>query len=147
MMTRMLNVRLVAVAALSVALAACNSFSTAKTSPVAGAMLGDKPVDAALAQRGATVYLSRGCYTCHTMGGRRAGPDLLGIMDRRDHTWLRAWLLNTDSMITSADPQVKAMMEEWNGVKMPQVALNSNDVTALFHYMAQETARLRAAGE
>lgn len=147
MMTRMLKVRLVAVAALAVALSACNSFSTAKTSPVAGAMLGDKPVDEALAKRGATVYMARACYTCHMMGGKRAGPDLLGITDRRDHVWLRAWLLNTDSMISSADPQVKAMLEEWKGIKMPQIALNSNDVDALFHYMAQETARLRAAGK
>jgi cbb3-type cytochrome oxidase cytochrome c subunit len=110
-------------------------------------MLGDKPVDAELAKRGATVYLAKACYTCHSMGGgRRAAPDLIGIMDRRDHTWLRGWLLNTDSMITNEDPQVKAMLEEWNGVKMPQIALNDNDVTALFHYMAQETARVRGRG-
>jgi len=68
-------------------------------------------------------------------------------MDRRDHTWLRGWVLNTDSMISSADPQVKAMMEEYHWVKMPQVPLNSGDVDALFHYMAQETARLRGAGK
>jgi len=145
MMRLMHNGRLVALAALAVALAGCNSFSTAKTTPVAGAMMGDKPVDEALAKRGATVYLSKGCYTCHGLGAgsRRAAPDLLGITDRRDHTWLRAWLLNTDSMISSADPQVKAMMEEYNWVKMPQIALNSNDVDALFHYMAQESARVR----
>ena len=139
-----------ALAGLAVALAACSSgLNTAKTAPVAGAMLGDKPVDNALAQHGANVYLKKGCYTCHGMGqaGKRAGPDLLGIMDRRDHTWLRGWLLNTDSMISSADPQVKAMLEEWKFVKMPQVPLNSGDVDALFHYMAQETARLRAAGK
>jgi hypothetical protein len=29
---------------------------------------------------------------------------------------------------------------------MPQIALNDNDVTALFHYMAQETARVRGRG-
>jgi hypothetical protein len=79
-------------------------------------------------------------------GGRRAAPDLVGIMDRRDHTWLRGWLMNTDSMIANEDPQVKAMLEEWKGVKMPQIALTNNDVDALFHYMAQETARLRGAG-
>ena len=139
--------RLVALAALAVALAGCNSFSTAKTTPVAGAMMGEKPVDEALAKRGATVYLTKGCYTCHSIGaGKRAGPDLVGITDRRDHTWLRGWLLNTDSMITSADPQVKAMLEEWKGIKMPQIALNSSDIDPLFHYMAQESARVRAAG-
>ncbi len=148
MMRLMHNGRFVALAAL-IALAGCNSFSTAKTTPVAGAMMGDKPVDEALARRGATVYLSKACYTCHGLGAglRRAAPDLLGITDRRDHTWLRAWLLNTDSMISSADPQVKAMLEEYKGVKMPQIALNDADVTALFHYMAQDSARIRASGK
>ncbi len=139
-----------ALAALTVALASCNNMtSSAKTPPVAGAMLGDKPVDNALAQRGAQVYMNLGCYTCHGLGAssRRAAPDLLGITERRDHTWLRAWLLNTDSMISSSDPQVKAMMEEYHWVKMPQIKMNSNDVDALFHYMAQETARLRGAGK
>src|SRR5262245_46623798 len=81
-MTRMFNAKFIALAALTVALAGCNSFSTARTTPVAGAMLGDKPVDEGLAKRGATVYLAKGCYTCHGMGvsHRRAAPDLLGIM-------------------------------------------------------------------
>ena len=144
----MLNVRLVAVATLAVALAACTAY-LAKTTPVAGAMLGDKPVDEGLARRGATVYMSKGCYGCHGFGqaGKRAGPDLMGITDRRDHGWLRAWLLSTDSMLSSDDAQVKDMLAEWKGMKMPQVAMNSNDADALLHYMAQETARLRAAGK
>jgi len=149
MMRLMHNGRFVALAALAVALAGCNSMSTARTTPVAGATLGDKPVDNALAQRGAQVYMTKACYTCHGLGAgaRRAAPDLLGITDRRDHTWLRAWLLNTDSMISSADPQVKAMLDEYKGVKMPQIKLNDNDVEALFHYMAQESARIRASGK
>jgi cbb3-type cytochrome oxidase cytochrome c subunit len=149
MMTRV-HVTHLALAGLIVGLASCNNMtSTAKIQPVSGAMLGDKPVDEGLAKRGAQVYMNKGCYTCHGMGqaGKRAGPDLLGIMERRDHTWLRGWLLNTDSMITSSDPQVKAMLEEWKGMKMPQIPLNSGDVDALFHYMAHETARLRAAGK
>lgn len=141
------KLRSLALAAFVVTLAGCNAFNTARTSPVSGAMLGDKPVDEALAKRGATVYLARACYTCHAMGGKRAGPDLLGIMERRDHGWLRAWLMNTDSMIVSEDPQVKAMLDEWKGMRMPQIALTNADIDALFHYMAQETARMRASGK
>lgn len=134
-----------AVAALAIGLAGCSNManSAARSTPVQGATVGDKPVDQALAKRGAVIYLSKGCYTCHGIGGKNAGPDLLGITDRRDHAWLKAWLMNTDSMISSNDPQVKAMMEEYKWVKMPTMKLNSNDVDALFHYMAQESARAR----
>jgi cbb3-type cytochrome oxidase cytochrome c subunit len=147
-MNRMHNARLVAVAAIAVALAACNPMTTAKTTPVAGAMLGDRPVDEGLARRGANVYLAKGCYTCHGLGAsaRRAAPDLLGITDRRDHGWLRAWLLKTDSMIASSDPQVKDMLAEYKHVKMPQIAMSAGDADALLHYMAQESARLRGKG-
>ena len=144
------NFRLVAVGALAFALAACtNSMQTAKTTPVAGAMLGDKPVDEGLARRGANVYMSKGCYTCHgfNQAGKRAGPDLMGITDRRDHAWLKNWLLNTNAMIAGDDPQVKDMLAEWKGMRMPQVAMNSNDADALLHYLAQETARARAGSQ
>ena len=150
-MNRMLNARLVAVAVLAVALAACSGggLATAKMTPVSGAMLGDKPVDEGLARRGANVYMAKGCYTCHGLGAsaRRAAPDLLGITDRRDHGWLRAWLLKTDSMIASNDAQVKDMLTEYKFVKMPQIAMSPGDADALLHYMANETARLRAAGK
>ena len=144
-MNRMHYARLVAVAATAVALAACNPMTTAKTTPVAGAMLGDKPVDEGLARRGANVYLSKGCYTCHGLGAsaRRAAPDLLGVTDRRDHEWLKNWLLNTNAMIAGDDPQVKDMLKEYKGVKMPQIKMQPGDADALLHYMAQETARLR----
>ena len=145
----MYNVRLVAVAALAAALAACsNSLSTAKIQPVSGAMLGDKPVDEGLARRGANVYMSKGCYTCHGLGAsaRRAAPDLLGITDRRDHEWLKNWLLNTNAMIASDDAQVKDMLKEYKGVKMPQIKMSPGDAEALLHYMANESARIRAKG-
>jgi len=142
MLTRTKKLECVALAALAIGLVGCRT--AARSQPVSGAMLGGKPVDAALAQRGAEVYRSKGCYTCHAIGGKNAGPDLMNIMDRRDHAWLRAWLLNTDSMISSSDPQTEAMLKEYKKVKMPTMKLNSADVDALFHYMAQESKRAEA---
>ncbi len=132
-----------AFAALAIGLLGCATKATSR--PVSGATVGDRPVDAALAQRGAEVYRSKGCYTCHGLGAsaRRAAPDLAGIMERRDHAWLRAWLLNTDSMILSSDPQAQAMLKEYKNVKMPDMKLQESDIEPLFHYMAQESARAR----
>lgn len=144
-MTRTLKLGLVV---LAFGLASCRAITpTRATVPVSGAMVGDKPVDATLADRGAAVWVNRSCFTCHAIGRKLAGPDLIGITERRDHDWLRAWLRNTDSMINSADAQVKAMVEENHRARMPNFKLQPNDIEALFHYMAQETARARAAGK
>ena len=102
-------------------------------------------VDPNLASRGKVVYERNGCYMCHGLGvkDRRAAPDLAGVTERRDHDWLRRWLKDTNGMLAS-DPQARAMLEQWNYVRMPQVKLTDADINALLHYMAQETQRVRA---
>lgn len=95
-------------------------------------------VDAALAKRGESLFRNRGCEACHTIGkGKRAGPDLQGVTERRDVEWLRRWLKNTNEMLNS-DSTAQAMLAEYNGVRMPGQKLSDQDVDALIHYMARE---------
>jgi cytochrome c551/c552 len=95
-------------------------------------------VDPALAKRGESLYRNRGCEACHTIGkGKRAGPDLQGVTQRRDLDWLRRWLKNTNEMLES-DSTAKAMLAEYNGVRMPGQRLSDADVDALIHYIARE---------
>lgn len=97
--------------------------------------------DAALAKRGRSLYTNRGCEACHTIGkGKRAGPDLAGVMERRDLDWLRRWLKNTTAMLES-DSIAKALLAEYNGVRMPGQKLADADVEALLQYIAQESAK------
>ena len=144
-MTRTFTLQLAALAAIAIAPSGCQTLSKASAPPVAGAQLGNRPVDVNLAQRGVTVWRDRGCFSCHGFGRVLAGPDLAGVMERRDNAWLRRWLKNTTEML-QADPQAVAMLKDWNGVKMPNFNLNDADITALFHYLAQETARVRGSG-
>lgn len=137
-MTRTLKLELVALATIAVGISGCVPKVVSRS--VAGAQIGNRPVDPALAQRGAEVYVSKGCYQCHQFGGVRAAPDLVGITDRRDHDWLRRWLLNTTEMLQT-DPQAQAMLKEWKGYKMPNMKLRAEDIDPLLHYMAQESAR------
>lgn len=98
-------------------------------------------VDAAQAKKGKTLFTNKGCGGCHSIGaGRRAGPDLLGVLDRRDHTWLKSFLKDPTSMFET-DSIAKAMLEEAKGVKMPNMKLNDGDIEALLHYLAQETEK------
>jgi len=98
-------------------------------------------VDAALAKQGKSVFANKGCVTCHSIGqGVRAGPDLLGVVDRRDLTWLKNWMKDPAAMLQS-DSIAKEMLAAAKGVKMPNVKLTEQEIDAVIHYMAQETAK------
>src|SRR2546430_16097548 len=70
--------------------------------------------DAAMAQRGQSLFSNRGCIGCHSIGGgKRSGPDLAGVMERRDLAWLRRWLENATVMFDTHSPG-KAVLVQFN---------------------------------
>lgn len=96
-------------------------------------------VDAALAKRGKSLFTNKGCTACHTIGkGKRSGPDLAGVMARRETDWLRQFLTDPSTMFTS-DETAKALLDEYRGVKMPNLKLKAEDIEALLHYIQQES--------
>lgn len=130
-MTRTLKLTLAAVAAVALSL------------PASAVAQRGFQVDPNLAARGKTLWINRGCSGCHAIGRKMAGPDLAGVLDRRDHDWLRQWLHNTNQMLQT-DPQAQMMLEEWHYIKMPQIRLSDAEIDALFHYIAQQTAKHRS---
>jgi protein SCO1/2 len=102
-------------------------------------------VDANLAKKGKSIFVNRGCSTCHSIGkGVLAGPDLAGVTTRRDLAWLKSWLKDPAAMLAS-DSIAQAMLAEAKGVKMPNVKLQDQEIEALIHYMAQESAKVRGS--
>jgi cytochrome c551/c552 len=142
-MTQLRILSLAAFATIAAGLAACAP--TQRSSAVPGAQLDGKAVDQGLAQLGAAVFRNKGCDMCHAFGKLRAAPDLAGIMERRDPAWTKKWLQETNMMIET-DPQAQDMVKQWKGYKMPQIKLSDREVDGLFHYFAQETARVRGSG-
>ena len=101
-------------------------------------------VDAAMAKRGQSLFQSRGCIGCHSIGkGKRSGPDLAGVTQHRDLDWLRRWLKNPTLMFET-DSTAKALLAQYNNTRMPNVRLKDDEVEALLHYMQQESDK--AAG-
>jgi len=91
----------------------------------------------ALAERGKKLFLTRSCDGCHSIGhGRRAGPDLLGVTDRRSAAWLRRWLKNTEEMILT-DSLAIQMVADFRGYKMTNPRLSNEDIEALINYLAE----------
>lgn len=95
-------------------------------------------VDANLAKRGKMLFSNRGCGGCHTFGKKLAGPDLVGATERRDKEWLRSWLKAPDQMLAT-DSTAKALLAEFQNIKMPNMKLTDADVDALVNYMQQES--------
>ena len=97
-------------------------------------------VDNALAANGKKAWAKYGCVSCHAFGKRGAGPDLVGVEQRRSAEWLHSWLKETRQMLET-DSTAKALLVEYKGVKMPQFKLTDEDINGLIHYIAQESAK------
>ena len=99
--------------------------------------------DAALAKKGQSLWNTRGCTGCHSIGGgKRSGPDLAGVLERRELGWLRRWLKNPTVMLES-DSLAQAMLAQYNNTKMPNLRLSDADIESLLHYIAAESEKHR----
>ena len=116
----------------------------ARVAPARGAhRASTTPVNPRLADQGATFWRNRSCDACHSIGGgRRAGPDLAGVSDRRSHDWLKRWLKNPPGMLES-DATAKQLLAEAKGVKMPNLHLTDLEIDALIAYINQRSGTAR----
>jgi protein SCO1/2 len=96
-------------------------------------------VDEALADRGAMLWMTKGCDVCHGIGqGRLAGPDLLHVTARRDMDWLRRFIRDPRAM-AQTDEQAQALIRGYNNIIMPDLGLHEEQITALLHFLARES--------
>ncbi len=67
-------------------------------------------------------FFKKNCVSCHTIGGGRlAGPDLKGVLDRQKRDWLVDYLMDPKVVIDSGDPYAQKLFKEARGVYMPAV--------------------------
>jgi mono/diheme cytochrome c family protein len=125
-----------ALAALAVA---TPSFAQEKASDAAATFT----VDAAKAKAGSKVFAAKACVGCHTIGkGRLAGPDLAGVLERRTETWARTWLKDPTPMFET-DETAKALLKEYNNVKMPNMKLTEEQIDQLLHYIVETGSKAK----
>ena len=98
------------------------------------------PVDEALAQRGEELFRTRGCTACHTVGeGKKVGPDLQGVVEKRDFAWLFHMVTNPDSMVKS-DSTAKALLNEYL-VPMADQNVQPEQFRAIYEFLRQEESK------
>src|SRR5687768_10161058 len=89
---------------------------------------------AALAKKGKTLFANRGCSACHAIGKTLAGPDLAGVTSRRTREWLDKFLADPGGMLAT-DSTAMALLQEFNGIKMPNMKLTPADIEALLAHI------------
>jgi cytochrome c551/c552 len=96
-------------------------------------------VNPALAERGKTLFTSRGCLGCHTIGrGKTVGPDLKGVTTRRSLAWIRRMIRTPDVMLKD-DSTAQALLKEHGGVPMPKLSVTEEEAEALIQYIASQS--------
>lgn len=76
------------------------------------------------------------CSPCHTIGGGPGvGPDLEGVTERRELTWLEGFISAPDEVIASGDPIATGLQADYNNVVMPNLGLSEDEVAAILEYL------------
>jgi cytochrome c2 len=82
----------------------------------------------------------RKCASCHTVGkGQRVGPDLSGVLERRERGWVERFVKAPSTML-DADPAARQLVAQFAGVRMPDLGLSDAEVTALVDLVARCSA-------
>jgi mono/diheme cytochrome c family protein len=80
---------------------------------------------------------ARKCGSCHTVGkGLRVGPDLKGVLERRERAWIERFVKAPSAMLDS-DQAARGLVAQFNGVRMPDLGLAEADVRGLVDLLAR----------
>lgn len=87
------------------------------------------------AEQGQQIFTQK-CASCHTVGGGKlVGPDLQGVTSLRERTWLQEFILDPNSKFDSGDPIALQLLQEFNNIKMPNMALTTADVESVLLFL------------
>lgn len=90
-------------------------------------------LDAAMAEKGQTVYDVK-CMSCHKLTDERlVGPGWKGVTQRRTPEWIMNFATNVDEMLAK-DPEAQAQLEICL-VRMPNQNLTDEDARNVFEFM------------
>lgn len=80
------------------------------------------------------------CIACHTIGeGKRVGPDLLHVTQRRPRAWLAQFIKSSQTLIKQGDQAAIAIFNEYNKIPMPDQPLSDAQIAAVLDYIASES--------
>ncbi len=90
-----------------------------------------------LAQNGEQLF--KKCFTCHTLGKKSTGPDLVGVRAK----WIEAgegdllidWVKNSNALITSGKSTMANAIKDFSPTTMDPQPLSTEEINAIFDYV------------
>src|SRR5690606_25197147 len=101
------------------------------------------------AANGAALFKANACNSCHAVGRKLTGPDLAGLSERREESWIIKWVHNHTGMIDSGDERAVALKEEFPPTMASYANLSEGDVKDIIAFLKAEevkNAEKKAAG-
>lgn len=78
------------------------------------------------------------CAGCHTVGqGDKVGPDLRGVVSRRDRAWLTRYISEADTM--RDDPIARELAKKFPTVRMPNLDLSPQDADDVLGFLQAQS--------
>jgi mono/diheme cytochrome c family protein len=99
------------------------------------------------AEQGEAVFQKK-CSGCHTVGGGRlVGPDLAGVTKKQDHAWLVRIITAPGALLDSGDPVTRKLLEEFRGIRMPDLGISAEEADAILAYLSAQSASAATAAK
>ncbi len=89
-------------------------------------------INQAMANEGENIYALH-CTACHKLDKRFIGPATKGIFEKRSPEWIMNMILNPEEMMQK-DSTAMALLEEYNGIPMPNQELTTEEARAILEY-------------
>lgn len=79
---------------------------------------------------------TQACAACHGIGqGRRLGPDLRGVEERRQRDWLIRFIVDPKKVLDSGDADAQTMLKEYGNVVMPGTGMDDAKAAVILDYI------------
>ena len=110
--------------------------SEAAAAPTEGA----STQDAALVSAGEALFKGN-CTVCHQINEKLIGPALRDVHKRREVTWIKAFIKNSQKVIESGDAYAVALYEEYNQTQMTSFDFSEEELNSLVSYLISESEK------
>lgn len=88
----------------------------------------------------AALLFAERCSTCHNIGGGvKVGPDLLGVVKRREKSWFRRFVRGPSAAIDGGDPIAAELYKRFQPIRMPDQALSDAEADGVWAYFGDCT--------
>lgn len=96
-----------------------------------------KPTLVILHKKGEMMFKDN-CSTCHNIDNDKVGPALKGVTSRRDITWIRRFVRNSERMIKSGDKTAVELYEKYNQTDMTKFSsLTNAEIDSIMAYVKE----------